>query len=54
MIARSGHIAIIIPNFAHQPIRTSELGIFEYRGEHEWIEHTSLKSPGFFYTGIWG
>jgi len=54
MIARSGHIAIIIPNFAHPPIRTNELGIFEYRGQHEWTERTSFKSPGFFYTGIWG
>ena len=53
MVARAGHIAIILPNFARWPIDQRELGIFEYVGSHEWIDRGPLSSPGFFYTGFW-
>jgi proteasome lid subunit RPN8/RPN11 len=51
MVARLGHIAIIIPDYARQPIRPRQLRIHEYCGQHEWIDRSPVKSPGFFYTG---
>lgn len=54
MVAVVGHIALIVPNLAARPVQTQELGIYEYKGAHNWINH-SEKSPGkFFYIGIWG
>jgi hypothetical protein len=53
MVARSGHIAIIIPDFARRPIRAGHLGIYEYCGQHEWMDRSPLKAPGYFYTGLW-
>ncbi|HKX50767.1 MAG TPA: hypothetical protein VJQ48_10100 [Candidatus Binatia bacterium] len=53
MVARAGHIAIILPNFARWPIDRRQLGIFEYRGEHEWTNRSPSHAPDFFYTGFW-
>src|SRR6202043_3358208 len=36
MVARAGHIAIIVPDFVAWPIAPERLGIYEYRGQHEW------------------
>lgn len=52
MVARAGHIAIIVPDFAHWPIRQHRLGVYEYRGQHEWIDR-SVRAHRFFYTGFW-
>jgi proteasome lid subunit RPN8/RPN11 len=51
MVARPGHIAIIIPDYARQPIKPRQLRIYEYCGQHEWIDRSPAKAPGFFYTG---
>lgn len=53
MVAQVGHIAIIVPHFARQPARRQDLRIFEYRGQHEWIDRSPAWVPGFFYTGWW-
>jgi hypothetical protein len=53
MVARSGHVAIIVPDFAAWPIPVERLGIYEYRGQHEWIDRTHPKTPHFFYNGFW-
>ena len=53
MVARSGHVAIIVPNFAAWPIPRNQLCVYEYRGQHEWFDHSPLTSRGFFYTGFW-
>jgi hypothetical protein len=52
MVARAGHIAIIVPDFARWPIRCRRLGVYEYRGQHEWIDR-SARASRFFYTGFW-
>jgi proteasome lid subunit RPN8/RPN11 len=52
MIARAGHVAIIVPNYARWPIPSRRLGVYEYRGQHEWIDRTATKQK-FFYTGFW-
>ena len=53
MVAREGHIAIIVPNFGKKPVRLQELGIYEYTGQHEWLDRRVMKIPGYFYTGFW-
>jgi hypothetical protein len=52
MVARPGHIAIIVPDFARWPIRRHRLGVYEYRGQHHWTDR-STRWRGFFYTGFW-
>ena len=53
MVARAGHIAIILPNFARWPICEDQMGIYEYRGQHEWLNRSPSLAPRFFYTGLW-
>jgi hypothetical protein len=53
MVARAGHIAIIIPNFARRPIRMADIRMYEYRGQHEWIDCSPSKKPHYFYSGVW-
>jgi hypothetical protein len=53
MVARAGHVAIIVPDFAAWPIPAERLGIYEYRGDHQWIDRTHPKSRAFLYTGFW-
>ena len=36
MIARAGHLALIVPWFARPPVELESLGFFEYRGSHLW------------------
>lgn len=53
MVARVGHIAIIIPNFAAAPVPYRQLGIYEYQGSHRWIDLSPRIASGFFYIGHW-
>jgi proteasome lid subunit RPN8/RPN11 len=53
MVARKGHIAIILPDFARWPVDSSQTGIFEYCGDHTWIDRSPARAPTFFYTGFW-
>lgn len=53
MVARPGHIAIIVPNFACPPFNVRNLGIYEYRGEHRWTKKHGKRASQFFYTGLW-
>jgi hypothetical protein len=36
MIARAGHLAIIVPRFAQLPVRRRDIGIYRYRGGGRW------------------
>lgn len=53
MVARTGHIALIVPDFARWPIARDRMGIYEYCGEHAWIDRSPRYAPHFFYTGFW-
>jgi hypothetical protein len=53
MVARAGHIAIILPNFARWPIAQDRTGVYEYRGDHEWSDRSPTRTPRYFYTGFW-
>ena len=36
MIARAGHLALIVPDFARPPIRVADVGIHRYLGDGHW------------------
>jgi hypothetical protein len=52
MVARAGHIAIIVPEFARWPIRPGELGVYEYVGDHVWHDRCG-GAARYFYRGFW-
>ncbi|HMA48177.1 MAG TPA: hypothetical protein VKP60_00415 [Magnetospirillaceae bacterium] len=39
MIARAGHLALILPLMAAPPVRLTAIGFYEYLGDHEWRSH---------------
>lgn len=53
MVARAGHVAIIVPDFASNPGAMSTLGLYEYVGNHEWIDHSGKPAKRYFYVGCW-
>ena len=53
MIAVPGHIAMIVPHLSRQPVRRSELGIYEYLGNHCWRSFRGSDAARFFYVGLW-
>ena len=54
MLARAGHIAIIVPFFATNYPRVRDLGVFEYLGEFRWNDQSGPDSGRFLYIGRWG
>lgn len=54
MVAVTGHVALIVPQFAKRVVESTELGIYEYKGEHRWQDHSGRKAGEFFYVGTWG
>lgn len=52
MIARVGHIALILPHFAARPIRRADIGIYRYQGAKKWLIMPSLWRRAFFHIGI--
>lgn len=54
MVAISGHIAIIVPDFAQRMAPVTDLGIYEYQGEHRWQDHSGRQARQFLYIGMWG
>lgn len=47
MIARAGHLAIIVPNYAHGWIWRHRLGLFRYEGDHRWIDLSGWQARSF-------
>ena len=39
MIARPGHLALILPRLAEPPVRRWSIGLYEYQGDHCWRSH---------------
>jgi proteasome lid subunit RPN8/RPN11 len=54
MVAVSGHVGIIVPNFGAAPVQCGALGIYEYRGSHRWFDRSARRAPGYLYVGMWG
>ena len=56
MIARSGHVGLIIPDFAQGPPVHQEManmGIYEYLGAGEWSNHSGRDALQYFYVSRW-
>ena len=53
MVAREGHIAIIVPNYAAGRPATALLGVYEYRGNHEWTDHSGARAHRFLHNDFW-
>jgi hypothetical protein len=51
MIASSGHIALIAPNFAAGEIKAKHVGVHEYRGEAGWDSHFGRTARRLLYVG---
>jgi len=52
MIARAGHLALILPEFAAGRISRADVGIYRYRGAKQWDDIPARARHGFFYIGI--
>lgn len=48
MIARKGHMAIIVPRFAQGKIKSTELGLHCYRGTHKWESLFGIEVDKYF------
>lgn len=53
MVAREGHIAIIVPNYGAGRPATSKLGVFEYCGDHAWTDHSGTGARRFLHNDFW-
>lgn len=52
IIARSGHIALIVPNFAAAPVDLSAVGMYRYGGGGRWQTVPPRQRTRFFSIGI--
>lgn len=53
MVARTGHVAMIVPNFAKATGTVADLGVYQYCGDHQWTDHSGPAAQHFFYVGFW-
>lgn len=52
IIARAGHLALIVPNFAAPPVKRGALGIYRYGGGGQWQTVPSARCRQFFHIGL--
>ncbi|HEY1929860.1 MAG TPA: hypothetical protein VGG92_20510 [Caulobacteraceae bacterium] len=48
MIARDGHLALIVPDFAKRGVRREEVGVYRYRGAGRWDAVPPTQRRRFF------
>jgi proteasome lid subunit RPN8/RPN11 len=53
MIARAGHLALIVPNFAKPPVRLPRLGVYQYLGAHRWRDLGGASANKHVRIGWW-
>jgi proteasome lid subunit RPN8/RPN11 len=51
MIARPGHLAVIVPLFARGPVWRHRLGYFRYEGDHRWTDLSGWRARARLKTG---
>jgi proteasome lid subunit RPN8/RPN11 len=44
MIARQGHVALIVPRYAKVPVLRHRLGVFRYEGDHLWADFSGWRA----------
>lgn len=54
MIARTGHIALIAPDFLSRECTARHLGIYKYESSYRWNYWSGTQAEEFFYIGFWG
>lgn len=52
MIARAGHIALILPRFAADPVTRREIGIYRYQGGGKWSAVAAGLRSRFLHIGL--
>lgn len=52
MITRAGHIALILPRFAADPVDRREIGIYRYQGGGQWETTAVQRRRRFFHIGL--
>lgn len=53
MIARKGHVALIVPDLAARPVRAEEVGVHRYLGDEGWSTSTGKDAKTALYIGWW-
>lgn len=53
MVARRGHVALIVPELARRSVSPSEIGVHEYRGDDGWISRFGRDAKRLVYVGRW-
>ena len=53
MVAQAGHVALIVPDFAKNMAHPSQLGIYQYCGQHRWHDRSGPRADRFLYIGFW-
>lgn len=53
MIARAGHLALIVPDFARGPVWRHRLGVYQYCGSHQWNDLSGWGARAILKTGTW-
>lgn len=53
MIARDGHVALIVPNFARGIIRPRSVGVHRYRADNGWDTWRDREATRRLYVGRW-
>jgi hypothetical protein len=52
MITQSGHLALILPDFARTPILRDRIGIYRYLGNQAWQTVPGAERRAFFHIGL--
>jgi hypothetical protein len=52
MVARAGHVALILPHFAALPLWRSEIGIYRYLGAKRWDVVPADRRGTFLHIGL--
>lgn len=51
MVARAGHVALIVPHLARRPVRARRVGVHEYLGEDGWRSAHGRAAARLLYIG---
>ena len=51
MVARPGHLALIVESFACDPVWRHRMGVYRYEGSHRWTDFSGWGARGILKTG---
>ena len=54
MVSQAGHLALILPHFARNPIAREDIGIYRYLGGNEWHAVPRARRRHFLHIGLCG